>query len=165
MIGKLLKPYMQGTLIINFLGRNTLWAKSDSIVDDLFSVGLSGAIELIRKHSNFSNLHFPKTMEERGFPEDESDGLRNFFFRKDGYKLWHILKRYVHGIVYKIYPRDSSVKQDKMLQEYTSSLANPDRGNIPNFPPAVHTRLSLVTLLTKILFSSSVLHHVRNYLS
>ena len=164
LIGKLLKPFMQGTLIINFHGRNTLWSPKQPLVDDLFSVGLVGALELIRKHSNFSNLNFPKTMEERGLPEDESDGLKDFFFRSDGYKLWHIIKNYVRGIVYRIYPNDSSVKQDAKLQEYTSSIANPDMGNIPNFPATVHTRWSLVTLLTTILFSPSVFHQVRSYL-
>ena len=159
-IGKLLKPFMQGTFLIDFFGRHTLWKEEDSLVDNLFSVGKSGAIETIKQYTNFSNLYFPTTMEERGFPKDESDGVKDFFFRSDGFKLWHILKRYVHGIVYKIYSSDSSVTQDRKLQEFTRSLASPDQGNIPGFPASLHTRRSLVTTLTAIVFTPSVFHQV-----
>ena len=160
LIGKLMKPFMQGTILINFYGRHTLLAEKDGIFDDLFSVGRSGAMEILINNNNFSNLDFPKSMEERGFPEDGSDGVKDFFFRSDGYKLWNILKGYVQGIVDKIYPSDSSVSQDKKLQEFSRSLADKDKGNIAGFPAAIHTRESLVTTLTIILFTPSVLHQV-----
>ena len=159
LIGKLIKPFMQGTILINFNGRNSLFKEKD-VVDQVFSVGVSGALKLIEDNTNFSNLNFPKTMEERGFPEDESDGVKDFFFRNDGYKLWNILKLYVQRIVYKIYPADSSVSKDKKLQEFSRSIADKSRGNIAGFPAAIHTRGSLVTTLTMILFTPSVLHQV-----
>ena len=159
MIGKLIKPFMQGTILINFNGRNSLFKEKD-VVDQVFSVGVSGALKLIEDNTNFSNLNFPKTMEERGFPEDESDGVKDFFFRNDGYKLWNILKLYVQRIVYKIYPADSSVSKDIKLQEFSRSIADKSRGNIAGFPAAIHTRGSLVTTLTMILFTPSVFHQV-----
>ena len=41
----------------------------DSIVEQTFSVGREGAAFLASKSSNFSLLHFPSMMEQRGFPE------------------------------------------------------------------------------------------------
>ena len=159
-IGKILEPFLQGTIVINFYGRHTLIREHDSYVDDMFSVGKEGAVKLISQNMNFTNLVFPMTMTERGFPEDESDGVRNFFYRSDGYKLWNILGHYMQSLVYRFYISDSAVKNDIKLQQFASSLANQDQGNIPGFPGYIHTRHSLTSILTTIAFTSSVVHHV-----
>ena len=126
----------------------------------MFSVGKSGAMKLLAENMNFTSLLFPKTMEERGFPEDESDGVRSFFYRIDGYKLWNIFSHYLQSIVYRFYVSDSAVARDNMLQQFAASLADPDLGNIPGFPTNIHTRDSLAEILTTIVFTSSVVHHV-----
>ena len=164
MIGKLLQPFMKGTIFANFYARHTLIREYESQIDDMFSVGRVGAIKLLSLNMNFNNLIFPKVMARRGFPEDESDGLRNFFYRSDGYKLWHIMCNYVKNIVYRLYVSDSAVILDSNLQQFASSLANKDLGNIPGFPSFILSRTTLAEVLTAILFTSSVLHHVRNYL-
>ena len=50
---------------------NDHWTSSpkDSIVEQTFSVGREGAAALGLASSNFSLLHFPNMMEDRGFPE------------------------------------------------------------------------------------------------
>ena len=79
----------------------------DSIVEQTFSVGREGAAFLASKSSNFSLLHFPSMMEERGFPEVlsesvfvlmptclmQGDSKLDYLFRDDGYKLWRALER------------------------------------------------------------------------
>ena len=101
-------------------------------------------------------------MAERGFPEDESDGVRNFFYRSDGFRLWNIFTRYVSSIVYRSYPSETSVLYDKQVQQFASSLANPNLGNIPGFPSVILTRSDLVEILTTIIFTSSFQHQALN---
>ena len=163
LIGKLLKPFMKGTIFANFYARHTLISQYDSQIDDMFSVGRSGAMKLLSEKMNFRNLVFPKVMTERGFPEDESDGVRNFFYRTDGYKLWHIMSHYVRSIVYRSYLSDSAVILDTQLQQFASSLASKDLGNIPGFPYFILSRAALAETLTTILFSASVVHHVSSF--
>ena len=151
---------MKGTIFVNFYARHTLISQYDSQIDDMFSVGRSGAMKLLSEKMNFRNLVFPKVMTERGFPEDESDGVRNFFYRTDGYKLWHIMSHYVKSIVYRSYLSDSAVILDTQLQQFASSLASKDLGNIPGFPYFILSRATLAETLTTILFSASVVHHV-----
>ena len=127
----------------------------------MFSVGRTGALKLLSDNMNFKKLVFPKIMAERGFPEDESDGVRNFFYRSDGFRLWNIFTRYVSSIVYRSYPSDTSVLYDKQVQQFASSLANPNLGNIPGFPSVILTRSDLVEILTTIIFTSSFQHQVR----
>ena len=160
MLGKLLKPFMQGTIRVDWVGRQVLIGSENSLADKLFSVGDSGAQKLIKQYTHFSNLHFPTTMEERGFPEDESDGVKNFFFRTDGYKLWNIFERYVKGIIDRIYHSDLSVRGDTQLQAFASSLADLKRGKIYGFPSSIQTKEALVKTMTTIVFTASVLHHV-----
>ena len=154
---------MKGTIFANFYARHTLISEYDSQIDDMFSVGRSGAMKLLSEKMNFRNLLFPKVMTERGFPEDESDGVRNFFYRTDGYKLWHIMSRYVQSIVYRNYLSDSAVIFDTQLQQFAGSLADKDLGNIPGFPYFILSRVTLAETLTTILFTSSVVHHVSTF--
>jgi hypothetical protein len=122
-LGKLLKPHMEGTIFINFFARQTLIKQNDSDVDRMFSVGMNGALKLVsdnlRKTYNFQDSAFPKRMKERGFPKDESDGVRGFFYRMDGFKLWAILTKYVIGVVDKIYKTDLDVENDGALNKFT----------------------------------------------
>ena len=90
---------------------NDHWISSpkDSIVEQTFSVGREGAAALGLASSNFSLLHFPNMMEDRGFPEviffsfvvliflcffQGGDKLR-YHFRDDGFRLWTALKRLI----------------------------------------------------------------------
>ena len=126
----------------------------------MFSVGRAGALKLLSDNINFQSLVFPQIMVERGFPEDESDGIRNFFYRSDGYKLWNIFSRYIHSIVHRVYTSDVYVLYDNKIQQFAASLSNPELGNIPGFPNVIRTRAELVEILTTIVFTSSVQHQV-----
>ena len=161
LIGKILEPHMQGTIEINFLAQHTLLRENNPKIDQVVSVGKAGALMLVSNNINFKNLNFPQIMAEKGFPEDESDGVRNFFYRSDGYKLWNIFSRYVTNIVYRFYLSDTKVKGDNQIQRFASSLANRELGNITGFPSSIPTRADLVEVITSIIFAASATHHVR----
>ena len=117
-------------------------------------------MQILTQNMNFKTLDFPKTMTKRGFPEDESDGVKNFFYRSDGYQLWNIFSRYVSSMVYQAYRSDAAVISDSQLQQFASSVANKYQGNVPGFPSKIPTRADLVKLITSVIFASSVTHQV-----
>ena len=165
-LGKLLKPHMEGTIFINFFARQTLIKQNDSDVDRMFAVGRNGALQLVSnnliKTFNFQDAAFPRMMAQRGFPRNESDGVKDFFYRKDGFKLWDILTKYVTRIVNKIYGADLDVESDEALNRFTKSLSNPKQGNIPGFPEKIITKPHLIETLTNIIFTASVQHQALN---
>ena len=126
----------------------------------MFSVGKAGALKIISNNVKFTNLYFPKIITEKGFPEDESDGVKNYFYRSDGYTLWGIFSRYVSSMVYRAYLSDRAVIRDNKLQQFASSCANKKQGNIQGFPSLILTRKELVEVLTSVIFASSVTHQV-----
>ena len=103
---------------------------SGSIVDAIFSVGRDGALDLSKRHVNFTSLHFPDMMEERGFPEVRASlGLSgqggsqlDWKFRDDGYSLWGALARYMEAVVVRIYTSDLALARDTALQVNTPLL-------------------------------------------
>jgi len=165
-IGRLLKPHMTGTIFINFAARHTLVAKKDALVDHQFAVGRDGAIQLIA--DDMSNRYswpaeaFPRMMEERGFPQNKSDNLTDYYYRDDGFKLWDALHKYVEGVVNSKYGSDQEVEEDEKLKGFHASLADSKRGNIPGFPETPGNRVQLTDTLTSIIFTGSVQHQALN---
>jgi len=166
MIGRLLKPHMTGTIFINFAARHTLVAKKDALVDQQFAVGRAGAIQLIKDEmsSRYSwpAVAFPRMMEERGFPQNKSDGVNDYYYREDGFKLWDALHKYVEGVVNSRYGSDQEVEEDEKLKGFHASLADSERGNIPGFPETPGNKLKLTDTLTSIIFTGSVQHQAIN---
>jgi len=161
-IGNLLKPHFQGTILINFVGKHKMLDPELSFVDKNYAVGLNGATELLKTHLNFTRLDFPQQMESRGFPEDKRDGLTDFHYRDDGFKLWNILGEFVVGVVRAAYNDDAGVINDWRLQSWATAIAEPRQGNLPAFPRHIDTRHQLARLLTTLVFSASAHHHVLN---
>lgn len=167
-LGQLLAPHFQGTIFINWLARHTLVKGSGSIVDAIFSVGRDGALDLSKRHVNFTSLHFPDMMEERGFPEVRASlGLSgqggsqlDWKFRDDGYSLWGALARYMEAVVVRIYTSDLALARDTALQRWAQSIG--EEGNLPGFPTQLNTRAELARTLTMIVFGASVQHTALN---
>ena len=166
-LGRLLEPHMEGTIFINFFARQTLIKDdNDSDVDRMFSVGRDGALKLVadnlKNNFNFTEAAFPRMMGARGFPKNESDGVADFFYRRDGYKLWDILTKYVKGVVNKVYKEDIEVEKDEALNRFTQSMFDEKQGNIPGFPANITTKDILIDTLTNIIFTASVQHQALN---
>ena len=128
----------------------------------MLSVGRTGALQLIADQANFSQLNFPAEMTGRGFPADESDGLRGFHYRSDGYAVWAALHRYTSAVVWRTYSSDRAVGEDLDLQQWAASLASRRAGGVPGFPSHLSSRHQLADTLTAIIFSASAGHHALN---
>merc|ERR1719319_622055 len=119
-LGALLAPHLSGTILINWVGRHTLLKEHDSIVEQAFSVGLSGALALSSSY-NFSQLDLPATLAERGLDQVSGATLK-YLFRDDGLRLWSILHTYLEGVVGRMYPTDHMVRRDAVVQVPLPSL-------------------------------------------
>ena len=165
-LGRLLEPHVKGTIFINFLARSVLINKNGSLVNAIFSVGRDGALKMVSDNSwkafNFQEGAFPRMMAERGFPQEESDGVVDYFYRRDGFKLWDILFKYVTGIVNKEFKDDLDVEKDEALKRFSQSMSDENEGNIPGFPKIIKTKELLIETLTNIIFTGSVQHTALN---
>ncbi|MES1913398.1 MAG: hypothetical protein MHM6MM_005583 [Cercozoa sp. M6MM] len=128
-----MKPHFFQTLAINSLGRETLIAESEPIIDDILSLGLDGALALIMQETSkwrFWGASFKADMKRRGFwappsPDDagtEIDDLPGFYFRDDAALLNAAINRYVSECIDSIYSSDKAVASDKLLQELFTEL-------------------------------------------
>jgi len=156
-VGKLLEPHFKGTILINFIARNTLLSHSGQ-VQKLFPIELGGGLKLTVIRFNFTNLDFPKQMLERGFPRDKTDGVSGFYYRDDSYALWDILLQFVNSVVNHIYTSDLAVIRDTQLQRWAKGIADTHEGNFPDFPDKIWNKDHLVKILTSLIFSASVQH-------
>lgn len=165
-IGRLLKPHMTMTIFMNFAARHSLIKPKDSLTQQQFSVGRYGALKLISDEMLnkyfWQNMTFPRMMEEKGFPENQTDGLQQYHYRDDGFKLWNALHNYVDKVVNGSYPSEQEVEKDEKLTEFFASLADPKRGNIPGFPRTPGDRAELTETLTSMIFTASVQHQAVN---
>jgi len=154
-VGRLLKPHLQGTILINLAAKETLLEPSpDNIAESSFAVGMEGALALARTGYNFTWLDFPSMMSAQGFPSDRSEGLQHFHYRDYGFRLWRILHRFVSSVVSLHYPTHQSVAEDLSLQSWARSLAP------IGFPSSLPTTSSLSHALTTIIFGASAQHQV-----
>ena len=166
LLGRLLEPHVKGTIFMNIIVRSLLGNQNNSFFEKAFSVGRNGALKLIsenfRNVFNFEEAAFPRMMAERGFPQDESDGVTDYYYRRDGFKLWDILLKYADGVVDKIYKDDLEVEKDEALKQFTQSMSDENQGNIPGFPQHIKTKEVLTETLTNIIFTGSVQHQALN---
>lgn len=167
-IGKLLAPHMRETLGINYLARQTLVTAdpSDAFTDKTFSTGTAQALTLFlaawREYDFFKNS-FPEQLAARGFDEQGTDGVRNYYYRDDGFKIWRALESYVKEVVEARYRSDETVLADPVLQRWAHECSAPDRADIPGFPRGIVSRAQLVKTLTTLIFQVSAFHSVVNF--
>jgi arachidonate 5-lipoxygenase len=127
-IAKLLKPHLQETIGINYLARQTLISKVVPFTDRTFATGTAGGLQLVLKawrRWDFFGMSFPQQLFKRGFDEQGSDGVEDFFFRDDGFKIWNAISEYVGNVVGAVYANDNAVAADKDLQAWVAETADP----------------------------------------
>jgi arachidonate 5-lipoxygenase len=127
-IAKLLKPHLQETIGINYLARQTLISKVVPFTDRTFATDTAGGLQLVLKACrrwDFFGMSFPQQLFKRGFDEQGSDGVEDFFFRDDGFKIWNAISEYVGNVVGAVYANDNAVAADKDLQAWVAETADP----------------------------------------
>lgn len=165
-IGQLLKPHLKDTIGINYLARQTLIAKVLPFTDRTFATGTSGGLSLVLKawkKWDFLGSSFPEDLKSRGFDEQGSDGVQDFYFREDGFKIWNALFEYTSDVVNAVYQDDAAVAADQIIQAWAQETADPNQGAVPGFPNAIATRELLAKTLTTIIFLGSAQHSAINF--
>ncbi|MBD1902797.1 SRPBCC family protein [Trichocoleus sp. DQ-A3] len=165
-IGQLLKPHFEDTIGINFFARQTLVSYTAAFTNETFATGTAGAMQLFLKALkkwDFFGMSFPQELLSRGFDEQGSDGVENYYFRDDGFKIWNAYTEYVGDVVAAVYQDDAAVAADKVIQAWAQETADPARGDVPGFPVAIETRELLVKTLTNIIFLASAQHSAVNF--
>ena len=159
-INDLLKAHLEGTIFVNWYGRETLLGFNESYFNTLFTIGDDGFTKQVGQFLDFRDLNFPKRMKGKGLDEDESDGIKHFYYRTDGFRLWKMLNKYVKKAVKKVYPSEESFLNDDKIKEFIVSLGDPKRGNIRGWPTSINKTADLVKTLTMVIFAASVQHQV-----
>ena len=165
-IGALLAPHMEETIGINYLARQTLVSAEHAFTDKTFAPGTAQALELFleayEKYDFLANS-FPNELASRGFDEAGSDGVQNYYYREDGFKIWHALEDYVREVVETVYSNDAAVLADPTLQNWVLECHAEDRAAVPGFPSEVTTRGRLTQVLTTLIFHASAFHSAVNF--
>lgn len=165
-IGQLLKPHLEDTIGINYMARQTLISKVVPFTDRTFATGTSGGLRLVWKawkRWDFFGSSFPEDLKSRGFDEKGSEGVQDFYFREDGFKIWNAYLEYTGNVVNDVYKDDAAVAADPVIQAWAKETADPEKGAVPGFPSVIATKELLVKTLTNIIFLGSAQHSAINF--
>ena len=162
----LLAPHFHDTIGINFLARQTLVSDVAPFTDRTFSTGTAQALEIFLdawKDYDFFGRGFAAQLEARGFDEAGTDGLDDYLYRDDGFRIWNALGRYVRDVVERSWASDEAVASDAVIRAWCTELTDPDRGDIPGFPTSIDTRDLLVDTLQTLIWCVSAAHSAVNF--
>ncbi|MBX2798915.1 MAG: SRPBCC family protein [Myxococcales bacterium] len=162
----LLAPHFHDTIGINFLARQTLVSDIAPFTDRTFSTGTAQALEIFLhawKGYDFFSRGFAAQLEARGFDEMGTDGVDDYLYRDDGYRIWNALGRYVQGVVERTWASDEAVASDEVIRAWCQELTDPDRGDVPGFPATIHSRQLLVQTLQTLIWCVSAAHSAVNF--
>lgn len=165
-IGRLLHPHFQDTIGINWLARQTLVSTVAPFTDATFSPGTTNAMRIFSRAFqkwDFLEDNFVNHLKHRGFDENKSDDLDNYYYRDDGFLIWNAIKNHVCRVVNKIYCSDKEVKSDDDIKSWIFEIRDYSKGNIQSFPKHISTCEDLIEILTSIIFYCSAQHAAVNF--
>jgi arachidonate 5-lipoxygenase len=100
-----MEQHFYNTIAINDLGRKTLLKSVNSVFDMIMGTGVNGSLQIMMemwKRWNIMEKSFPNEMKSRGFyevKEGVKDNLPGYYYRDDGFKIWHAIRNYVKSVV------------------------------------------------------------------
>jgi arachidonate 15-lipoxygenase len=162
----LLEPHLDDTIGINFMARLLLVPEKYAFTDKPFSIGTVQGMKLASKgwaRYDFFKSSFPEDLKARGFDEAGTDGLQNYFYREDGFKLWNALGDYTTDAVNHIYADDEAVKADGDLQKWADEMAAKDGAAYTGFPESIGTKKLLAHVLQILIWNFSALHSILDF--
>lgn len=170
-VSALLAPHFTDTIGINFLARQTLVSTVAPLTDATFSVGTGHALSIFAaayEGWDFLGDIFVGGLAKRGFTADASvDGLDNFYYRDDGFRVWNALTRYVSSVLHGHYgvgaAGDEAVASDPVLADWCAEMRDPAAAGVASFPAAFRTVAALTEALVTIIFTSSAQHAAVNF--
>jgi len=165
-ISKLVEPHFRYTIAINARARATLINKGGTI-DKSFGIGGEGKIELFKRaskqyHVDITNIK--ESIKNRGL-----ETVPKFYYRDDGLRLWDLIEEFVTSIIGVFYKSDSSVKDDRELNNWSNELFMKGfpgfEGSLQGrgFPQHITSKAELIKQCTRIMFTGSCQHAAVNF--
>ena len=165
----LLKPHLEGTILINYGAHTSLIAPGGG-VDELLASSI-GSDQTLGAHGaqsylfNFNDIAFPDTLTSRGV--DDASKLPTYPYRDDGLLIWGAIESWVKEYFSLYYSSDSSVLNDPDLQTWASTLISREGGRLKNFGDdgqgQIKTLDYLVKAVSTIIFTASAQHAAVNF--
>ncbi|MBD2411790.1 hypothetical protein FACHB389_04680 [Nostoc calcicola FACHB-389] len=165
----LLKPHLEGTVLINYGAHTTLIAPGGG-VDELLasSIGSDQTLAASGTQSylfNFNDIAFPDTLRNRGV--DDTSKLPIYPYRDDGLLIWGAIESWVKEYFSLYYSSDALVLNDRSLQTWASTLSSHEGGRLQNFGEDeqghIKTLDYLVKAVSTIIFTASAQHAAVNF--
>lgn len=168
-VRNLLKPHLEGTVLINYGAHTSLIAPGGG-VDGLLasSIGSDQTLAANGAQSylfNFNDIAFPDTLTNRGV--DDASKLPIYPYRDDGLLIWGAIESWVKEYFSLYYSSDLSVINDEHLKAWASTLISPEGGRLQNFGEDEQGRIKTLDYLVKavstIIFTASAQHAAVNF--
>ncbi|MBD2388094.1 hypothetical protein H6G32_22245 [Cylindrospermum sp. FACHB-282] len=165
----LLKPHLEGTVLINY-GAHAFLIAPEGGVDELLAGEIKSSQTVAVKAAqsylfNFNDIDFPSTLKIRGV--DDASKLPNYPYRDDGLLIWGAIESWVREYFSVYYKSDLSVSQDNALQTWGSTLSSDQGGRLQNFgndgKGGITTIDYLVKAVSTIIFTASAQHAAVNF--
>jgi len=178
----LLKPHLQGTILINYGAHKYLLAEKGPI-DILLSGTIDSNSQLAIKEAmshlaNFNEVAFPLTLEKRGVNNPQQ--LPIYPYRDDGQLMWDAINQWVHDDLHLHYSSDDSlsddprpsvhdhplrsVHSDQDLQNWAMELFSKGNCHIgENADGHITTLDYLVKAISTVIFTASAQHAAVNF--
>jgi arachidonate 15-lipoxygenase len=162
----LLKPHLEGTVLINYGAHKFLLAEQGSL-DSLLGGTIKSNVELAIKETlsqlaNFNEVAFPRTLEKRGVNNYKQ--LPIYPYRDDGLLIWGAIHQWVKEYLGLFYASDKSVETDEQLQNWARELLSKGNCKIGEESNGrIKTRDYLVEAISTIIFTASAQHAAVNF--
>ncbi len=165
-IRDLLEPHFKDTIGINYVARHTLVSNVIPFTDRTFSTGTAQGLEIMLNawlKWDFEKSSFPQQLSERGFDREQSDGIQNYYYREDGFKLWDVFGEYTTDFVNAAYTNDDDVANDAMVKGWITEMRDPNKADISSFPESISSKKQLASVLQNIIWKTSAGHAILNF--
>jgi len=162
----LLKPHLEGTILINYGAHKRLLAEAGPI-DELLSGTIGSNSQLAIKEAqshlaNFNEVAFPRTLEKRGV--NNSKQLPIYPYRDDGQRIWDAINQWVDEYLRLFYRSDNSVETDQQLQNWAGELLSKGHCHIGEEGNGrIKTLDYLVEAISTVIFTASAQHAAVNF--
>ncbi|MFB2970874.1 lipoxygenase family protein [Aerosakkonema sp. BLCC-F183] len=165
-IKDLLAPHFKDTIGINYVARHTLVSNVMPFTDKTFSTGTAQGLEIMLNawlKWDFETSSFPRQLAERGFDREQSDGIQDYYYREDGFKLWDIFGEYTTDFVNAAYATDDEVANDAVVKGWIAEMRDPNKADIASFPETITSKQQLAGVLQNIIWKTSAGHAILNF--
>ncbi|KAM9836033.1 LOW QUALITY PROTEIN: polyunsaturated fatty acid lipoxygenase ALOX15B-like [Aulostomus maculatus] len=158
---KLLTPHTRYTLQINILARELLISDT-GVFTEFAASGGEGMVTILRRalsSMTYSSLCMPEDIAERGL-----NAVPNYYYRDDGLQLWHIINKFVRGLLGHYYKNDLEVQEDPELQSWILDIFKHGflSHQVTGIPYFFSTVEELVKFVTMVIFTCSCQHAAVN---